>query len=374
MMNGSDNNKSLRMGIIGLGAGRFMGVSSREVKGVEVAAICDLDAGRLASFGIEFDIPESAHYNDYQQMFAEANLDLIHIALPNSLHEQVAVAALEAGIDTIVEKPMTTDTASAQRMVDAEARSSKRLMVVYNRRYRADTQWARSMFEDGKLGDVYHVNVHWRRETGIPGSGWFGNKALAGGGPLIDLGVHVMDMALFVLGYPRVLTVSGQTWGKFGHRGQKVNRWRKNPDTTPPMNFDVEDNAVGFVRLEGNTTMSVQASWAEHTKPKADHIYVEFQGTEGSIVIDIPNYTKDDTVRYYTSMNGEAVTVAPNIRWYRGGHYQHAGFLNAAVQHLLNGTPPPSTAAEGLTMTRILEGIYQSAERGQELVMEPVEA
>jgi len=363
------NNKSLRMGVIGLGAGRFMVVSSQLVEGVDVVAICDLDADRLVSFGSEFNIPNSAHYTDYKRMFSEAELDVVHIALPNALHEDVAIAALKAGLHAIVEKPMTIDTASAQRMLDAEKRTGKKIMVVYNRRYRADTQWARLMFEDGKLGDIYHINVQWRRETGIPGGGWFGNKAVAGGGSLIDLGVHVIDMALFVIGYPNVVTVSGQTWGKFGHRGQKINRDRADEGKQKAMTFNVEDNAVGFVRLDGGTTMSIQASWAEHTKPKTDHMYLEFLGTEGSIIINIPNYTREDTLRYYTTLHGEAVTVTPDIRWYSGTNYSHAGFLEVAVQHLTNGTPAPSTAIESLTMTRILEGIYQSAEKGKELII-----
>lgn len=367
--NGSE--KTIRFGIIGLGAGRFMARSLAQVTGLELVALCDIDATKLAHVGAEFGVPITAQYTDYRAMFASAKLDLVSIALPNAMHEEAVVAALDAGIHAIVEKPMTIDTASARRMVEAEQRSGKRLMVVYNRRFRADTQWVRQMVDAGKLGEIYHVTASWRRETGIPGRGWFGDKALAGGGPLIDLGVHVIDMAMFVLGHPRVLTVSGQVWGKFGHREQKV--WAR-PGNGITGTFDVEDNAVGFLRLEGGTTMNVQASWAEHAKPKTDRIYIEFQGTEGSVVIDIPNYTLEDTLRYYTEMAGEAVTIVPDIRWHSDIPYQHAGFLQAAVDHLRNGTPPPSTAAEGLVMTRILEGIYESAAQGREIVLNPVEA
>lgn len=363
------HNTPLRAGVIGLGAGRFHTTALRAIDGADLAAICDIDTQRLAAFGAEFDVPISGHYTDYRQMFAEADLDLVCIALPNALHEDAALAAMRAGLHVVVEKPMTTGVASAERIAAAEASGDRRLMVVYQRRYRADTHWIKQQVDAGRLGHIYHVSAAWRRETGIPGRGWFGTKTMAGGGPLIDLGVHVIDLALYVLGYPQVLSVTGQTWRAFGDRGLKV--W--GPRGTQMPDFDVEDNAVGFLRLSGGTALSVQASWAEHTAPRADYIAVEFQGTEGSIRLDIPKYTREDTVRYFTEIDGEAVTVRPEIRWHSNVHYEHADFLTQAVAAIRDGAPAPSSAAEGLVMARILEGLYRSAELGREITLEPVE-
>jgi predicted dehydrogenase len=362
----------LRAGVIGLGVGvsHIKGFQSlqRANQSVELVALCDSNLARLNESGDQYGVAAAGRFTDYKAMLAEAKLDLLSICLPNALHREVGQAALEAGAHVLCEKPLATSAADVQAMIAAAEANQRRLMVAYNYRYRADIAWIRQLLAEGKLGQVYHIDASWRRETGIPGSGWFGSKALAGGGPLIDLGVHVLDLSLWLLGFPAVKTVSGSTRGHFGARGQKVwglPRWLENKNEAT---FDVEDGAVGFLRLDGNLSMSLQATWAEHRAPKDDSIRLEFQGTEGTAVLNILNYRNEDTLRLYTSVAGSPVTITPVINW--GSTSGHELLVADVVKALRNNLPSPTTAEQGLQTVRVLEAMYQSAAAGREVVLE----
>lgn len=334
------------------------------VKDTKLVALCDQNEVRLLEKAERLNIPRSQCYTDHKTMLAEANLDIVSIALPNALHVDVTLDALNAGAHVLCEKPLATSVADAQRMIDAAEANNRRLIVMYNKRYRPDMFWIREMLVNGKLGDVYHVHVSWRRESGIPTSGWFGQKAMAGGGPLFDLGVHVLDMALWALDYPAVQTVSGQVRTLFGPQGRKL----FNP--TPISAFDVEDGAVGFLRLKGGISMFLEATWAEHNIPGEDRMRVAIQGSEGTAVLDVPNYTDDDTLTYYTEMEGTPVMVKPKVEWRK--RHGFTGYIDAVAEAILTDTPAPAEGAQGMITVGILEAIYESARQGREIAFEEI--
>lgn len=350
----------LRTAVIGLGIGRIHVEGYALSPHADLVALCDSDPKRLQEFGLQYTVPAEGLFSDYKTLFAEANLDLVSIVLPNSLHAQVAIDALEAGIHVVVEKPMAITESEAQRMIDVAQKMDKRLMVMYNRRYRADAIWMNQLIQQGDLGDIHHVDVYWRRETGIPGWGWAGDKSVAGGGALIDLGVHVLDLALWMLDFPTVKTVTGTTRTLFGQHGYKT--WGDNPQAR---DFGVEDGAVGFIRFNNDISMTIQATWAEHIAPNEDRFRMEIQGTKGGLVLDVPNYTREDTVRYYTEINGAPSTIIPKIKWKEENAI--AQFVMDAAKCLVNDEPAPTTGEEGLKAVRIMQALYQSAEQGHEI-------
>jgi predicted dehydrogenase len=357
----------LRAGVIGVGVGRAHMRGYIGAEGSELVAICDVDPARVDAAGAEYSVPAEGRYTDYKQMLANAKLDIVSICLPNYIHKQVAEETFAAGAHVVCEKPMATTVAEAEAMIEAAKRADRQLVICYNYRYRADAQWIKKVIGAGQLGEINFVNATWRRETGIPGSGWFGRKALSGGGPLIDLGVHVLDLTLWFLGFPSIRTVSGATRTIFGPEGKKVwgnPRWLGLPSEP----FDVEDGAVGFLRFGNGASTVLQATWGEHREPQADMIRIEVHGTKGAIHLTVPNYRHDDTLRMYMEIEGEPVTVIPGLR--QKPTNNHEMLIAATVEALQAGQPVPVTGEEGLAAVRVLEAMYKSAETGHEVGLE----
>jgi len=354
-------NRKLRAGIVGLGVGKSHARGYLSSPDTELAAVCDANAERLALSADEWKV--EARYTDFRTMFKEANLDIVSICLPNALHAEASIAALEAGIHVICEKPMSVTVAEAEAMVSAAERSGKWLMVSYNYRYRSDAQWMRRVVQSGKLGQIFHVQVSWRRETGIPGWGLFGSKAMSGGGALIDLGVHVIDLGLWMMDFPAVKTISASTRTLFGPTSHKT--WGRKPGETA--DFDVDDGGVAFMRLSNGASMVLNVTWAEHMEPGEDAFRVEVQGTEGTAIMHVRNYKHEDTLRLYTEIENEPVTVIPKVGF--GGPQGHERMIWDLAESLRNGRQPSTTGEQGLTAVQILDALYRSAEGESEVVL-----
>lgn len=357
------DNRKLRAGIIGLGVGQAHAKGYLSSPHSELVAVCDLNETRLNEWADKWNI--DARYSDYKQMLRDAKLDIVSVCLPNAAHAGVSIDALKAGVHVICEKPMAVNVAEAQAMVEAAKASQRHLMVSYNYRYRSDTQWMRRMVTDGKLGSIYHAHVTWLRETGIPGWGLFGSKAASGGGALIDLGVHVIDLALWMMDFPAVKTVSGQTRSLFGPLGRKT--WGRTEGQKIEGGFDVDDGSVAFLRLANGASMTLNIAWAEHGQPQEDMFRVELQGTEGSAILHVRNYKNDDTLRFYTEMAGAPVTVIPGVQF--GGAQGHEAMIKHLIESIRNGETPATSGEQGLIGVQILEALYRSADMGREVVL-----
>jgi predicted dehydrogenase len=355
--------KLLRAGIIGLGVGKAH--AKGYLSSCELVALCDTDEKRLNELGETYHVPPEGRFTDYNQMLAEAKLDIVSVCLPNFIHAEVSIAALEAGAHVICEKPMAPTVAQAHSMLEAAEKAKRRLMISYNFRYRADTQWIRRIIKSGKLGNVYHIYASWRRETGIPGSGWFGNKKMAGGGALIDLGVHVLDLTMWFLDFPGVMTVSGDTHSLFGPRGMKT--WGRRPGQVIENTFDVDDGAVGFIRFANGANAVLEATWAEHRQPQDDLIRMEIQGTNGTVVLNIANYKIEDTLRFYTELEDEPTIMIPTVRV--SGPQGHEALVIDMVRSLQENTMPASTGEHGYAAVQVLQAMYESAQAGHEIVL-----
>jgi predicted dehydrogenase len=351
----------IKVGVIGCGVGRFHLAGYSKLPNVEVMALAGLDEARCQQLAAEYGIPRL--FTDYRDLLALPEIDAVSVCVPNCLHAPVATAALAAGKHVLCEKPLAATVAEGEAIVAAARRARRKLMVSFNYRFRGDSQTLQRHIAAGGLGEVYYVKAGWLRRSGIPGIGsWFTCQAEAGGGPLIDLGVHVLDLALWFLGYPEIVAVSGATYAKFGPRGKGF--W--GGDRFPPgtAGCDVEDLATAFVRLAGGATMAVETSWASYTSAGDDY-HVHLFGDEGGAELTVRNYTQKDTLRFFGELAGVPTETRPL--------YPEMGSHEAAIRHfvecLVEDREPAASGEQGLAVLRLIAAIYQSAATGREVVL-----
>jgi len=349
----------VKVAVIGLGVGMAHARAYLKCPEAELVAVCDSNPQRLKERGDELGIPESLRFEQFPDLLALPGLDAVSIGLPNALHAPVAQAAFAAGKHVLSEKPLAANAREAQQMVDAAHEAGRHLMVCFNYRFRDDARWLKGLQEGGRLGEVYYARAGWLRCAGIPGAGsWFTSKGLAGGGPLIDLGVHVLDLTLWLMGYPQPVSVSGAAFAKFGPRGMKSSRV-----VDAGMPYEVEDLAAGFVRFANGAALQIETSWASHTRPNRDEYFVNLYGSEGGCELDVNNYTDRDTVSFFTEEAGRPVLVKPNFVT-RGGHDQAVAHFVESIQ---TGCPPEASGEQGLALMKIIDGLYESAATGREV-------
>lgn len=352
---------ALRCAVIGVGVGWNHIEGYLHAAGSEVAALCDANEALLNERGDAYGVPKAMRFTDYHALLARKDIDAVSIALPNFLHEPVAVEALAAGKHVLCEKPLAMDAASGQRIVDAARAAGRTLMVCYNHRYRAEIAWLKQRQTAGDFGRIYAAKAGWMREGWIPSHGaWFTRKDRAGGGALIDLGVHVLDLALWLMGYPNPVRVSGAAFAEFGPRGQK-----HLPRDIRPPRFDVEDMGMGFVRFEGGAVLAFESAWATHREPARDGYFVRLFGSEAGANF----YTAEPggkTVAFYTLRDGLPVEETPDALPKVSGHRVAVAEF---VDCVLTGRAPASPGEHGVIGLRIIDAIYESTQSGREVAL-----
>jgi predicted dehydrogenase len=353
--------KTLRAGVIGSGAiatrGHLPGY--RATEGVEVVALCDINAERAQTTAAENGIPQT--YTDYRDMLAQANLDLVSVCSPNALHAQMTLDALAAGAHVLCEKPMALTYADAQAMVATAHKARRVLTVGFHNRYRPEMQVAKAQVTAGNLGEIYYAKASMLRRCGIPGYGsWFTNKDLAGGGAMMDIGCHILDLALWLTGHPRPVSVMGAIYGKFGPRAKGLGTWGS--DHYPAgARFDVDDLTTAFVRFENGLTLHVEASWAGHN---TDGQRIQLLGTEGGIEYN-PKLFGETPLRRFGEAAGALTEEPLPIGESQGSAYVvEIGDWVAAIRA---GKTPLVKASEAAMVVQIVEAVYKSAQSGAEV-------
>jgi predicted dehydrogenase len=356
--------EQLRVGVIGCGAGLFHLEGYAEEPRAKVVALAGLDTDRCQSLAKRFEIPRV--FRDYQDLLAEDDIDAVSIAVPNSLHAPVAIAALEAGKHVLIEKPLARFASEAESMVAAAEKAGKILAIAFQRRTRHDVQILRDEISGGKLGNIYYAKAFWMRRRGIPGWGsWFTSKEAAGGGPLIDLGVHVVDMALYAMGNPKVVAVSASTYAEIGTQGKGnwvTARGRFQPEET--IGYEVEDLATAFLRLENGATLLLEASWASFTEVN-DAFGIQVYGSQGGGRIFSEGYADTETLTLFHEAGDTTSDSKPRLVPRSG----HAAIINGFVDGILDGKPVSPDGREGLERVRLIDAIYRSAELGKEITL-----
>ncbi|MHC4248640.1 MAG: Gfo/Idh/MocA family protein [Planctomycetota bacterium] len=347
--------KKLRAAVVGIGGiGRHHMDMVHKCPDSELVAVCDRNPDALVKFREKS--AGAVEYEDCERMLAKEKLDLVTVALPNNLHAPVTIAALESGAHVLCEKPLATNAVDAQRMVDAAEARGLTLAVNLSYRFTPQSQFLHNLTEAGELGEVYFAHTVWHRRRGVPkGTGWFVNKAVAGGGPLIDLGVHRLDLAWWLMGCPRPLRASGVAYGKF----QELYSERFGiPVTT-------EDLAAGFVRFEGGAALSVQASWAGNVQWR-ERMVTRVWGTRAGLVQENQGEGYDFTCRLFRSEGGAEVDIAPHGGMLPGG----VDSVSNVCAGVLRGEPLVAPGTDGLAVQKMLDAIYRSSEQGREVEIE----
>lgn len=336
-------NGTVRCAIVGLGMGSIHYRGYGEAEGAEIVGVADLQEARLEPYREE--LGATACFTDYREMLETLKPDLVSVALPNKLHEEVTITCLEAGAHVLCEKPMAMQVAEAVRMRDAARRLGRQLGINLNQLYSGEAEGLKAWIETGSLGEIYHGFTSWTRQNGIPGfGGWFGQKALSGGGPLIDLGVHRLSLALWLMGDPKPERVVGYTHHHFGLPRAKA---EKKP-------FDVEDFAAGSIRFQNGASLFLEASW-DGFQEHRDDMRLRLQGSKGAL-------EKQDGLAFY-GRKGDVffksrLTLPKN---------RVKSSLDGMVQSLRGGDPFRGTPERGIAIQEILDALYLSAESGREI-------
>jgi predicted dehydrogenase len=353
-MSGKGRQCKLGIGIIGAGIGRHHALGYARCREAKILAVCDPDLARAEKLAAEFSIPHI--FSDYREMLKLDALNAVSICTPNYLHAPMTVAAFQAGKHVICEKPLALNLKQGKAMVAAGKKAGKIFMLAFNNRFRGDAQKLKGMIEVGELGEIYYAKTGWLRRAGIPGRGssWFTTKEKSGGGALVDLGVHMLDLALWLMDNPRVTKIKAASYAAFGPRGLGFSGYSK-PEQDGK--FDVEDLACAFLQLANGATLALEAGWAGHIE--GDISYTQLLGTKAGAELA--------PLRIHKEVRGKVVDLKPKCPEQSG----HMMEIRHFVDCLAKGEEPLSPGEQGLEIIRILEGIYRSAASGKEVVLPP---
>lgn len=343
----------LRAGVIGLGMGAAHVKGFQAHPEAEVVAVADVDEAKLQKRGDKLGIEK--RYTDAVEMLDTESLDIVSVATPNKFHMPLTVAALEKGAHVLCEKPMAMNAGEAREMINAAERAGRRIMINFSYRF-TDQSWAlRKCVDEGLIGEVYFARTIWHRRRGMPGfGGWFGRKDLAGGGPLIDLGVHRLDLALWLMGHPRPVLVVGSTYDRIASPIARAEG----------KDFDVEDLAAGFVKFESGASLVIEASWAAHIA-EGELMETRLLGEKGGLVQKNVNAGYQFEAELFTERAG------CHYDWKLAPPFPRApSAMRHFVDCILEDRPHIATGEEGLIVMQILDALYASARTGEPVGIE----
>ena len=351
-------NRKLKVGVIGAGS-----ISGSHLQGysvcadAELVAVCDLNEDRAKAAADKFGAARV--YTDYRELLANPEIEAVSVCTWNNTHGEISIAALEAGKHVLCEKPLCKTVAEAERVEAAANRSGRVFQVGFVRRYAANTELLRRFIDAGELGEIYYAKASCLRRLGNPG-GWFSDIERSGGGPLIDIGVHVIDVIWYLMGRPKVKSVSGNTYRKLGNRSHIENLgFYKAADYDAARN-DVEDMANALIRFENGASMFVDVSFTLHAGK--DEMSVKLYGDKGGAEIE-------PELAIVGERHNTIVNLSPQVD-NRGFDFQ--GSFNREIAHFtdscLGRKMTLSPVQDGVEITKVLSAVYESAAAGREVI------
>jgi predicted dehydrogenase len=353
--------KQVKVGIIGCGGianGKHM-PALKLVPEVQMVAFCDIIEERAYKAAKEYGVPGAKVYKDYKELLKDPSIEVVHVLTPNREHSFITVDALHAGKHVMCEKPMAKSYAEAKKMVDAAKETGKLLSIGYQNRYRPDSQYLKAACERGDLGEIYYAKAHAVRRRGVPTWGVFMNEEEQGGGPLIDIGTHSLDLTLWMMNNYKPKTVVGKVYKKLsenGHCGNGFGDW-------DPAEYTVEDSAFGFITMENGATIYLEASWALNTLDE-EEASTQLMGTKAGADMHHGLTVNFDEF-------GRLVQKKPNLEnggvAFFDGKKMEAQDVEARTFYdaVLYGKPLTVLPEQAIVVTQILEAIYNSSKTGQ---------
>ena len=349
----------IKVGIIGVGTIAASHIEAyRKNPDVEIYAFCDIDKKRLEEMGEKYGVTRL--FTDKDEMLKLSEIDAVSVCTWNSAHAECSIAALNAGKNVLCEKPMAMNAKEAEEMKAAADKNGKLLMIGFVRRYGNDCKVIEDFINMGYFGDIYYSKAQYLRRNGNPG-GWFGDKSRSGGGPLIDLGVHVIDLVRYLLGNPKPVSVYGTTFQKlFDRKGAIGAPKYLSQSATDNDICDVEDLASALIRFDNGAVLSVEAAFSLNIEKGVGTI--ELFGTKAGAKIDPEVKLFSQEENYLTNVSFDAPTAL-----------SFSGLFEGEINHFvdcINGKAKcKSPAEDGIEIMKILDAVYKSAETGHEVVL-----
>lgn len=348
--------KQLKVGVVGIG-----GIARTHMPGwaasehAEVVAGSDINAAALATWGQQHGVTKLV--SDPAELFRDPEIDIIDICTPNMYHAPLAIAALDAGKHVICEKPLAPTPDEIRQMIAARDRNGKQLMTAQHFRFKGVSQAMKRQIETGVLGDVYHARSWMLRRNGFIPSGSFLQKQHSGGGPCIDIGVHVLDLTLWLMGNPTPAAVTGVAKAPLAFQPGQFAAWFGTP--VDQSIWDVEDFAAAFVRFENGATLVIEVSWLLHHDIQGEDMQIWLYGTQGGC-----HWPKAD---FLSSNYQTRQLVNSTLKLTSDAMEPHALECVEFARALTNGEPSPVPPEQSLQVLTILDGIYRSQKEGGEV-------
>jgi predicted dehydrogenase len=353
--------KKVRVAIIGCGGianGKHIPALTK-LDNVEFAAFCDIVEERAIAAAEKVGTLGIRVYTDYKELLKDDTIDVVHVCTPNKSHSRISIDALEAGKHVLCEKPMAKTSEEARAMLEAAKRTGKKLTIGYNNRYRPDSEHLKKICERGDLGEIYYAKAHAIRRRAVPTWGVFLNEDEQGGGPLIDIGTHALDLTLWLMNNYKVKSVVGNIYHKLGSKKDAANAW----GPWDPEQFKVEDSAFGFITMQDGATIVLESSWALNSLD-IDEAKSTLCGTEGGADMrDGLRINGEDMGKLYVN---KPELAAGGVAFF--GSVQEKDSEREArlwIDNIIHDTEPVVKPEEALVVTEILEAIYESARTGK---------
>lgn len=346
--------RKLRVAMIGCGGICQTHMNAlRGFEDVEVVAGVDILPDRLENMKEKWGITQL--YTDWKKMLKEVKPDAVEVCTPNGVHAQPAIDAANAGCHVMVEKPMAMNPKECQKMIDVAKKNKVKLAVGFQYRYHPNTEYIMRARDNGDFGKIMYVNCRALRRRGIPNWGVFGQKKLQGGGPMIDIGVHILEMAHFAMGSPKPVAATGNIWTYMGNKPSNVKSHWPNWDHKT---YTVEDLAIGHIRFDNGAILQVEASFVAHIE--RDIWTFQMLGEKAGATWDPPTIFTDHAD---TMINCTPAYVGPTPDF----NFLFTRKLRNWVDACTRGTELLAPGEAGLAVQKMIDGVYRSAEAGKEV-------
>lgn len=355
----------LRVGIVGCGGianNKHLPAMKRNGN-FEIVAFCDIKKEKAEETKEKFGTEDARIYTDYQELIKE-ELDAVYVLTPNKSHACISIAAMKAGKHVMCEKPMAKTSEEAKQMVDTAKETGKILNIGYQNRYRADSTYLKRACDNGDLGDIYYGKAHAIRRRAVPTWGVFLNEEEQGGGPLIDIGTHALDLTLWMMDNYEPVSVTGSVYHKLAEQTEQGNSFGE----WDPEKFTVEDSAFGFIKMKNGASIHLESSWALNTLD-VDEAKTSLCGTKAGA--DMKDGLRINRVQYNKQCVEKPDLDAGGVAFYNGAAEKEEDVEQRIFYHVVaKGEPQIVKPEQAMVVTQILEAIYESAKTGKTVYFE----
>lgn len=355
--------KKVKVAIIGCGGianGKHM-PSLTKLENVEIVAFCDVIVERAQKAAIDYGTSEAKVYTDYKELLKDSTIEVIHVCTPNDSHADISIASLESGKHVMCEKPMAKTAADAKRMVAAAKRTGKKLTIGYNNRFRPDSRYLKGVCEARELGEIYFAKAHAIRRRAVPTWGVFLDEEKQGGGPLIDIGTHALDLTLWTMNNYEPKVVLGKTHRKLADSENAANAF----GSWNPEEFTVEDSAFAMIQMKNGATIVLETSWALNILDEKEAKCTLCGTLGGADMEDGLRLNGEKNSRLYTN---SVMLNTSGVSFFKGEAESDAELeARLWIEAIVNDTDPVVLPEQALVVSEILEAIYESSKTGEAL-------